>query len=343
MEPTATPAAAEAPAREDHSLTGDASSMRAEARSNDLPQLEETSKVHMFGTLMVVVLPFVAFLTAIVLLWETEAVGWTDIWLLIVMHVIAGLGITVGFHRMLTHRSFETKAWVRGAFTAFGSLAIEGRPTHWVADHRRHHAYADEDGDPHSPHIDEEGDVYDGFWGAVKGAWHAHIGWLFKGGQTPASRFAPDLLKDRVVMAIDRQFPWFIVLALVIPGVLGFVLTGGSWWGALTGMFWGGAVRIFITHHVTWSVNSICHMFGRRPFKSGDLSTNNWVLAIPTLGEAWHHNHHAFPTSAFHGLKRWQKAMDPSGWVVWTLEKTGLAWNVKRVSDAQMAAKLRTE
>ena len=142
-------------------------------------------------------------------------------------------------------------------------------------------------------------------------------------------------------MAVDRQFPWFILLALVIPGALGFVLTGGSWWGALTGAFWGGAVRIFITHHVTWSVNSICHMFGRRPFQSKDMSTNNWVLALPTLGEAWHHNHHTFPTSAFHGLKRWQKAMDPSGWVVWGLEKTGLAWNVKRVSDAQMAAKLK--
>jgi stearoyl-CoA desaturase (delta-9 desaturase) len=323
---------------DDHSLQGDASAVRTAPRAEVVPAIEHTSKAHLMGTLTVVVLPFVAFLIAIGLLWETAAVGFVDIGLLLAMHVIAGIGITVGFHRMLTHRSFETKAWVRGLLTAFGSLAIEGRPTDWVADHRRHHAYADEEGDPHSPHVGHEDP---GFWNAMKGAWHAHIGWLFKEGKSSAKRFAPDLLKDRTVMAVDRQFPWFILLALVIPGVLGFLLTGGSWWGALTGMFWGGAVRIFITHHVTWSVNSICHMFGRRPFKSSDQSTNNWLLAIPTLGEAWHHNHHAFPTSAFHGLKRWQKAMDPSGWVVWFLEKTGLAWNVKRVSEAQMAAKLK--
>ncbi len=328
--------------KEDHSLTGDASELRAAPRSqNALPELEATSRAHMIGTLLVVTLPFIAFLVAVVLLWETRAVGAVDISLLVFMHVVAGLGITVGFHRMLTHRSFETGPWVRGAFTAFGSLAIEGRPVHWVADHRRHHAYSDEPGDPHSPHVDDHGEEYEGFWGALRGAWHAHMGWFFADGQTPAARFAPDLLKDRVVMAIDRRFGWFVVLSLVIPGVLGFVLTGGSWLGALTGAFWGGAVRIFITHHVTWSVNSICHMFGRRPFDSDDKSTNNWLLAIPTLGEAWHHNHHAFPTSAFHGLRRWQKAMDPSGWVVWSLEKTGLAWNVKRVSETQMQAKLK--
>jgi stearoyl-CoA desaturase (delta-9 desaturase) len=333
MEPTTTLV------RDDHSLEGDASDLRAlPRRDGDNPEIEPTSRAHMIGTLSVIILPFAAFVAAIVLLWESKAVGPIDLGLLVFMHVIAGLGITVGFHRLFTHRSFEAKPWVRGLFAAFGSLAIEGRPTDWVADHRRHHAYSDEVGDPHSPHAGFEGD---GFWNAMKGAWHAHIGWLLKEGQSSVTRFAPDLLKDRVVMAIDRKFPWFIVLALVIPGVLGFALTGGSWWGALTGMFWGGAVRIFITHHVTWSVNSICHMFGRRPFKSGDMSTNNWVLAIPTLGEAWHHNHHTFPTSAFHGLKRWQKAMDPSGWVVWALEKTGLAWNVKRVSDAQMAAKLK--
>lgn len=309
---------------------------------DDIPELEPTTRAHHIGTLAVITLPFIAFLIAIVLLWETTFVGASDLFLLVAMHVVAGLGITVGFHRLLTHRSFETKPWVRGLLTAAGSLAIEGRPSHWVADHRRHHAYADVEGDPHSPHVGY-GHEGPGFWNAVRGAWHAHVGWFLSDGQTPASRFAPDLLKDRVVMSIDRQFPWFIVLALVIPGALGFLLTGGSWLGALTGAFWGGAVRIFVTHHVTWSVNSICHMFGRRPFATGDKSTNNWVLALPTLGEAWHHNHHAFPTSAFHGLRRWQKALDPSGWVVWTLEKTGLAWNVRRVSEAQMAAKAVVE
>lgn len=309
---------------------------------DDIPDLDATSRAHHIGTLAVITLPFIAFLIAIALLWETTLVGASDLVLLVAMHVVAGLGITVGFHRLLTHRSFETKPWVRALLTAAGSLAIEGRPSHWVADHRRHHAYADEEGDPHSPHVGH-GHEGPGFWNAVRGAWHAHIGWFLADGQTPASRFAPDVLKDRVVMAIDRQFPWFVLLALVIPGVLGFVLTGGSWVGALTGAFWGGAVRIFVTHHITWSVNSICHMFGRRPFETSDKSTNNWVLALPTLGEAWHHNHHAFPTSAFHGLRRWQKAMDPSGWVIWWLEKTGLAWDVRRVSEAQMAARAAVE
>lgn len=304
---------------------------------SDLPDLEPTTFAHKVGTMLVITLPFAGFLIAVVALWQ-KAVGPLDLTLLFAMHVIAGLGITVGFHRLLTHRSFETKAWMRGMLTAAGSLAIEGRPTHWVADHRRHHAYSDVEGDPHSPHVGFGG----GFRGALRGAWHAHVGWLLDPGQTPAKRFAPDLLKDRVVMAVDRRFPWFIVLAVALPGVLGFALTGGSWWGALTGAFWGGGVRIFMTHHITWSVNSICHMFGRRPFESRDKSTNNWLLAIPTFGEAWHHNHHAFPTSAFHGLRRWQKALDPSGWFVWTLEKTGLAWNVKRVSEAQMAAKTRS-
>lgn len=330
---------------EDRTLTGSAEAMRSRPVADDVPSLEATSRVHQLGTLLVVIVPFVAFLTAVVLLWESTFVGPRDLALLIVMHVIAAFGITVGFHRMLTHRSFEAKPWVRGVFTAFGSLAIEGRPSHWVADHRRHHAYADEEGDPHSPYVGFDGD-HDGhehqrgFFTALRGAWHAHVGWLFEPGQTPASRFAPDLLKDRVVMAIDRQFGWFVVLAVLVPGLLGFALTGGSWLGFATGAFWGGLVRIFLTHHITWSVNSICHMFGRREFETRDKATNNWLLALPTMGEAWHHNHHAFPTSAFHGLRRWQKALDPSGWVVWGLEKTGLAWNVKRVSEAQMEAKL---
>lgn len=301
----------------------------------DVPEIADNPISHRIATLIAIVLPFAAFAIAVVLLWE-RAVDTHDLVLLLAMHVVAAAGITVGFHRLLTHRSFETKPWVRGTLTAFGSLAIEGRPTSWVADHRRHHAYSDQPGDPHSPHAGFE----PGFWGVVKGAFHAHVGWLVTEGQSPVRRYAPDLLKDRAVMAIDKLFPLFIVLAFAIPAALGFLITG-SLWGAFTAAFWAGAVRMFMTHHITWSVNSICHMFGRRPFESKDLSTNNWVLALPTLGEAWHHNHHVFPTSAFHGLRRWQKALDPSGWIVFALEKTGLAWNVKRVSAAQIAAKLR--
>ncbi|HEV7918255.1 MAG TPA: acyl-CoA desaturase [Solirubrobacterales bacterium] len=314
-------------------LTAPPDTVRAQAE--DAPEVVPNGSIHRYVTLTAIVLPFAAFIAAVVLLWE-KAVHPRDLALLVGMHVLAATGITVGFHRLLTHRSFETKPWVRGTFTALGSLAIEGRPTAWVADHRRHHAFADEPGDPHSPHAGFE----PGIWGVIKGAFHAHVGWLITEGSTSVRRFAPDLLKDRVVMAIDKRFPWFIVLAFVIPAAIGFAITG-SWVGAVSAAFWAGLVRMFLTHHITWSVNSICHMFGRRPFESKDQSTNNWVLALPTMGEAWHHNHHTFPTSAFHGLKRWQKALDPSGWVVLALEKTGLAWNVKRVSAQQMAAKLR--
>ncbi len=298
--------------------------------------VEPNKPGHKVATLLVIILPFVALFIAIVLLWE-RGVGVVDLALMFAMYVFTGLGITVGFHRMLTHRSFEAKPWVRGLLTVAGSLAVEGTPTAWVADHRRHHAYSDEEGDPHSPHVGRK----DTLLGMLSGLWHAHIGWLVSEGPSSVARYCPDLLKDRVVMRIDRAFPWMIVASLVFPALIGFAVTG-SVWGAVTAFIWAGAVRMFITHHVTWSVNSICHMFGRRPFETeaSDKSTNNWLLALPTFGEAWHHNHHTFPLSAFHGLRRWQKALDPSGWVIWTLEKTGLAWDVRRVTPAQLEAKL---
>lgn len=286
------------------------------------------------ATLLTVVVPFAALFVAVYLLWN-EAVSWLDLALMALMHVIATMGVTVGFHRLLTHRSFQTYPAVRGTLAALGSLAIEGRPTHWVADHRKHHAYADEEGDPHSPHAGRDPGVF----GAVKAALHAHVGWLFRDTNTPLERFVPDLLRDRTVMAIDRKFGLFAVLAFAIPFALGFLLGGFELTAGLSALFWAGLVRVGLTHHITWSVNSICHMFGRRPFDISDQSTNNWVLALPTMGEAWHHNHHAFPTSAFHGLKRWQFALDPSGWVIWALERLHLAWDVKRVSGDQIAAK----
>lgn len=298
--------------------------------------LQDLSTARRAGTFAVVILPFVAFLYAIYLLWGW-AVGWLDLALLLGMHVVCGLGITVGYHRLLTHSSFETKPWVRGLFTIMGSLAIEGPPSGWVADHRRHHTYSDDEGDPHSPH-----GYGPGFWGGVKGAYHAHIGWMFRSRSTSVQRFAPKLLKDKAVMRIDRLFPIFIPLAILIPAVLGFVLSGGQLKAALTGAFWGGAVRIFVTHHVTWSINSICHMIGPQDFESDDESRNVWWLALVSLGESWHNGHHAFPGSAFHGLKPWQQWMDPSAWVIIALQKTGLAWNVKRPSQRRLAAKAIT-
>jgi stearoyl-CoA desaturase (delta-9 desaturase) len=258
---------------------------------------------------------------------------WHDLVVFAIVYVPTGLGITVGFHRLFTHRSFKTSAAVRAVFGALGSAAIEGPVISWVADHRKHHAFSDEDGDPHSPHVGHG----EGVWAQFKGFFHAHVGWLFIHTQRGnKQRFAPDLLKDPVVCFMDRTFLLWVAAGLAIPFGLGLAI-GGTIVAGLTGLLWGGAVRVFVLHHVTYSINSICHMFGRRPFETGDESRNFGLLAIPTFGEAWHNNHHAFPTSAVHGLRRFQP--DPSAAVIWCLEKLGLAWDVVRISPDSQAAK----
>jgi stearoyl-CoA desaturase (Delta-9 desaturase) len=281
---------------------------------------------------LVTLIPFVALGVAGWQLWN-EALYWGDLLVFALIYVPTGLGITVGFHRLLTHRSFKTGPAVRGVLAALGSAAIEGPVISWVADHRKHHAFSDEEGDPHSPHVGFAG----GVWGALKGFFHAHMGWLFihthRGNK---ERYAPDLLQDPVIRFVDRTFLLWVAVGLAIPFGLG-VAIGGSIAAGLTGLLWGGAVRMFVVHHVTYSINSLCHMFGRRPFDTGDESRNLAWLALPTFGEAWHNNHHAFPTSAVHGLRRWQP--DPSAAVIWSLEKLGLAWDVVRPSPERQAAK----
>jgi stearoyl-CoA desaturase (Delta-9 desaturase) len=247
--------------------------------------------------------------------------------------VVTGLGVTIGFHRLFTHRSFATSRVLRGVFAALGSAAIEGPVISWVADHRKHHACSDREGDPHSPHVDHGG----GMGGALKGLFHAHVGWLFIHTQRGSKeRFAPDLLRDPVIRFIDRTFFVWATLGLAIPFGLG-VAIGGSIGAGLTGLLWGGAVRVFVVHHVTYSINSLCHMFGRQPFATKDESRNLAWLALPTFGEAWHNNHHAFPTSAIHGLRRWQP--DPSAMVILALEKLGLVWDVVKIPPERQAAK----
>lgn len=302
-------------------------------------EIEPNSLGHTIATLAIIILPFLGVMIAIVLTWN----HWffmTDLLLFLTLYIFTGLGITVGFHRLLTHRSFETHDWVRRLFTIAGSMAIEGKPTSWVADHRRHHTHSDQPGDPHSPHVGYDGS---GLVGVLKGFWHAQVGWLITEGGAKPERFVPDMLRDKAVMGVDKYFfRFYLPLSFALPAVAGFFLTGMSWKGALTGFVWGGLVRIFLLHHATWSINSICHMFGRREYETTDKSTNFWPLALVTFGEAWHHNHHAFPTSAFHGLTWKQKVLDPSGWVVWWMEKLGLAKNVKRISQEKRSVKLRT-
>ncbi len=260
------------------------------------------------------------------------ALRWSDLTVLAITYSLTGIGVTVGFHRLFTHRSFKTGPRLRFALAALGSAAVEGPLIEWVANHRKHHQFSDEDGDPHSPHHHGPG-----IRGALRGLLHAHLGWILSGGAlaTP-ERYAKDLLADPVARFVDRSFLLWLAAGLALPFALGAALTG-TVGGALTALLWGGAVRIFLLHHATFSVNSLCHCFGRRPYSTGDQSRNLAWLSLPTLGEAWHNNHHAFPTSARHGLSRWQ--LDPSWWVIRGLARCGLAWDVIGVSASLQATR----
>ena len=253
--------------------------------------------------LLVVTVPFLATLFAIWQLWD-RAVNATDLTLLAVMYSLVALGVTIGFHRMLTHRSFRPNPIVKFILLVLGSMAMEGSALSWAATHIKHHANSDREGDPHSP---------------VDGFWHAHFGWLFKSDYVDPNVYCRNLVKDPVVVFVSRTFLLWVVLSLLIPFAI------GGW----TGLLWGGLVRIFLTHHVTWSVNSVCHTFGKREFETKDQSRNEWIVGLLAFGEGWHNNHHAFPRSAFHGLHWWQ--FDLSGYIIWTLERFGLARDVYRV------------
>ncbi|HWT23254.1 MAG TPA: acyl-CoA desaturase [Solirubrobacteraceae bacterium] len=284
------------------------------------------------ATGLVTVVPMVALAVAVWRAWE-GLLRPSDVVVFAILYVLTGLGVTVGFHRHLTHRSFKAGRVVRGAMAVLGSAAIEGPVISWVADHRKHHAFSDRVGDPHSPHVDHG----IGWRGALRGLVHAHLGWLFRHDQRGArARYAPDLLADPVVRFVDRTFVVWALGGLALAFGLGAVIGGGLEAG-LTGLLWGGAVRLVVLHHVTYSINSICHVFGRRTFATGDESRNVFWLALPSFGEAWHNNHHAFPTSARHGLGRWQ--IDPSALVIRGLEACGLAWDVVRVSPERQRRK----
>lgn len=288
------------------------------------------SKTEKTANLAGVVVPFVGVIAAIVLLWQSWVDG-TDLALLAGFYLLTAVGITVGFHRLLTHRAFQTRPGIERVFAVLGSLSVQGSVLDWVADHRKHHAHTDAEGDPHSPHV--------GHGSGLAGLWHAHAGWLTKTqGQANWKRYAPDLYEDPKMRRIGRRFPIFVGLSLLLPTAAGFVLHGFTLEGAIRGYIWGGLVRIFLVHHVTWSVNSVCHFFGSRRFEVDDRSTNVAWLALPSLGESWHHNHHAFPRSARHGLRWWE--LDPSAAIITGLERLGLAWNVVRIAPERQADRL---
>lgn len=291
------------------------------------------TKVEKAANLGAVVVPFLATLAAIVLLWNS-VVNFSDLAIAAVMYLLTAVGITVGFHRLLTHRSFQTSKALEYTFAVLGSMAVQGPAISWVADHRKHHAHTDEEGDPHSPHVGHDGGVR----GVLAGLWHAHSGWLMSTqGRADWKRYAADLYEDRGMRTISRQFVPLVLISLALPALAGYAVSG-TLAGAATGLLWGGLVRIFFVHHITWSVNSVCHYFGTRRFDTDDRSTNVFWLALPSLGESWHHNHHAFPRSAVHGLRPWE--IDPSALIIGTLEKFGLARNVVRISPERQAQRV---
>jgi stearoyl-CoA desaturase (delta-9 desaturase) len=277
-----------------------------------------------------VVVPFVGLLVAVVLLWNSW-VDAVDLGIMAGLYLATAAGVTVGFHRLLTHKAFQTKPAIQRTFARLGQLSVQGSVLDWVADHRKHHAHTDQEGDPHSPHV--------GHGSGLKGLWHSHTGWLLETqGQADWKKYAKELYEDPKMRKIGKQFPLYALASLLIPTVLGWALHSFTWEGALRGYIWGGLVRIFLVHHVTWSVNSICHFFGSRRFDIEDHSTNVAWLAIPSLGESWHHNHHAFPRSARHGLKWYE--IDPSALIIKGMEKVGLAWNVVEIAPERQEKKL---
>jgi stearoyl-CoA desaturase (delta-9 desaturase) len=307
--------------------------MAATATERDDVQPVANERIDRIATGAITVLPILCLGLVGWQLWA-RVLGWSDLIVFAIMYVITGLGVTVGFHRLFTHRAFKTGKAVRATLAILGSAAIEGPVISWVADHRKHHAFSDREGDPHSPHVDHGVGVK----GALKGLLHAHVGWLFIHTQRGLkTRYAPDLLADKVVKKINDTFIVWVLAGLAAPFLLGWLI-GGTVVEGLTGLLWGGAVRMLVLHHSTYSINSLCHFFGRKQFSTGDESRNLSWLSVFTFGEAWHNSHHAFPTSARHGLKPWQ--FDPSAWVIWGLEKCGLAWDVVRISPERQAAKL---
>ncbi len=291
---------------------------------------EEASRLVRVVTLATIVLPFVGLLAGFVFLW-LAGFHWIHLAMFGVGYVLTGLGVTVGYHRLFTHRSFETGRVMTAVLGILGSMAVEGPVLRWVAMHRKHHQHSDREDDPHSPH-----GFGSGFGALVRGLWHAHMGWLFKPSSGELDRYVKDLKQDRLVRVISRLFPFWVALGLAIPAGVSWAVTG-SWAGGLLGLFWAGLARVFFVHHVTWSVNSVCHIWGTRPFRSHDHSRNNFIVGVLGMGEGWHNNHHAFPASARHGLRWWE--IDVSYLVIRGLELLGLARKVRVPAKERVSAK----
>lgn len=281
-------------------------------------------------SLTAIIAPFLGLVAAMAMLWGA-AFNWIYLALLLAGYFLTGFGITIGYHRLFTHRSFQTSRFMTAVLGILGSMTIEGSILDWVATHRRHHQHSDGEDDPHSPHGHKGG-----IRGFLKGFAHAHFGWFFTANHPDLRRYVKDLEGDALVCRISNLFPLWAALGIILPGVVAGMVTM-SWAGALLGVLWGGAARIFLVHHVTWSINSACHIWGAQPFRSHDESRNNAVFGMLAFGEGWHNNHHAFPTSARHGLAWWQ--FDSSWLLIWAMARLGLVWNVRVPSAERIESK----
>ncbi len=278
-----------------------------------------------------IVIPLLAVVAAIPVAWGGW-LSWVDVLLLVGFYALTAIGITIGYHRYFTHGSFKAGRATKIALAITGSMALQGSIRQWVADHRKHHKYSDEVGDPHSP------------WrfgttprAVAKGLYYAHVGWLFDEQQSTIEKWAPDIKADKDLEAVSRWFPAIVAASLLLPAVLGGLITW-SWVGALTAFFWAGLLRIALVHHITWSINSICHVFGKRPFNSRDMSSNVWWLSVPSLGESWHNLHHAEPTAARHGVFKGQ--IDPSAVIIRGMERARLVHDVRWPKPERIVGKL---
>jgi stearoyl-CoA desaturase (delta-9 desaturase) len=291
---------------------------------------ESKRSIEQIALLLFICIPFLALAAAVPLAWG-RGMSWLDAGLMVGMYFLGCHGITIGFHRYFTHGSFKAKRPLRVALAIAGSMAVEGPIVRWVADHRRHHKFSDAEGDPHSPWRYGES-----LPALMKGLWWAHMGWLFDEEQTPQDKYAPDLIKDPAIRRVSRDFWFWTMVSLLLPPLVGGLATM-SWYGAFTAFFWGSLVRVALLHHVTWSINSICHAVGKRPFKSRDRSGNVWWLAVLSCGESWHNLHHADPTAARHGVLRGQ--IDSSARVISWFERAGWAYDVRWPDAERIAGK----
>ena len=287
-----------------------------------------TSRISQMVTLVAVIVPPLGVVAAMGVLWEV-AFHWFDVAILVAAYTVCAFGTTIGFHRYFSHRSFQSGPVVKAVLAILGCLTVQGPLTQWVTDHRKHHAFSDKAGDPHSPHAGHP----DTAWGVFAGFVHAHVGWMFSNlGMEQGREYGKDLYDDRLIRVIDRLYLLWVVLTLAIPFTIGYAIGGTA--AGVEALIWGGLIRIFLYQHATFAVNSICHMFGRRDYRVRDESRNNWLVAFLVFGEGWHNTHHAFPSSARHGLAWWQ--YDASWWIIRGLEKLGLVWDVKLPSAEQL-------